>query len=52
VELVKRPGSVMCRKPEPEDPVIKKRKRSRKQIRMLQEKHKNKIKVVKKQKTK
>lgn len=27
MELVKRPGSVMCRKPEPEDPIIKKRKR-------------------------
>ncbi|XP_022177091.1 uncharacterized protein LOC111038349 isoform X2 [Myzus persicae] len=52
VELVERPGSVMCRKPEPEDPVVKKRKRPGKQIRMLKEKHKNKIKVVKKQKTK
>lgn len=52
MELVKRPGSVMCRKPEPEDPIIKKRKRPGKLIRMLQEKHKNKIKVVKKQKTK
>ncbi|NP_001155730.1 uncharacterized protein LOC100166987 [Acyrthosiphon pisum] len=52
VELVERPGSVMRRKPEPEDPVVKKRKRPGKQIRMLREKHKNKIKVVKKQKTK
>ncbi|CAI6366359.1 unnamed protein product [Macrosiphum euphorbiae] len=42
-ELVERPGSVMRRKPEPEDPVIKKRKRPGKQIRMLLEKHKNKI---------
>uniref|UniRef100_A0A2S2PBE0 Nucleolus and neural progenitor protein-like N-terminal domain-containing protein n=1 Tax=Schizaphis graminum TaxID=13262 RepID=A0A2S2PBE0_SCHGA len=49
VELVERPGSVMSRKPEPEDPIIKKRKRPGKRSRMLQEKHKNKIKVVKKQ---
>jgi len=51
VELVERPGSVMCRKPEPEDPVKKRRKRPGKQIRLLQEKQKNKIKVFKKQKT-
>lgn len=52
MELVERPGSVMSRKPEPENPVVmKKRKRPGKQIRMLKEKHKNKIKVVKKQKT-
>lgn len=49
-ELVTNPGSVMCRRPEPENPIIKKRKRPGKQIRMLQEKHKNKINVVKKQK--
>lgn len=39
----------MCRKPDPE-PIVKKRKRPGKQIRMLQEKRKHKIKVVKKQK--
>lgn len=49
-ELVEKPGSVMCRKPEPE-PIIKKRKRPGKQIRMLQEKRKHKINVVKKQRT-
>lgn len=49
-ELVERPGSVMSRRPEPEKPIIKKRKRPGKQIRMLQEKHKNKIKVRKIQK--
>ena len=43
MELVERPGSVMSRKPEPEDPIIKKRKRPGKGSRMLQEKHKNKI---------
>ncbi|XP_025404761.1 uncharacterized protein LOC112679250 isoform X2 [Sipha flava] len=48
-ELVENPGSVMCRKPEPES-FVKKRKRPGKQIRMLQEKRKHKIKVVKKQK--
>lgn len=49
-ELVERPGSVMSRKPEPEKPIAKKRKRPGKQIRMLQEKQKFKKKVVKKQK--
>lgn len=45
-----RPGSVMRRKPEPENEIVKKRKRPGKLIRLLQEKHQNKIKVVKKQK--
>lgn len=49
-ELVERPGSVMSRKPEPEEPMGKKRKRPGKQIRLLQEKYKNKIKTKKKQK--
>ncbi|XP_027838607.1 uncharacterized protein LOC114120781 [Aphis gossypii] len=50
VELVKNPGSVMSRKPEQEDPIMKKRKRPGKRNRMLQEKHNNTIKVVKKRK--
>lgn len=45
-----RPGSVMCRKPEPEESILKKRKRSRQQIRLLQEKNENKIEAVKRQK--
>lgn len=49
-ELVERPGSVMSRKPEPEKPIVKKRKRPGKQIRMLQEKQKFKKKVLKKPK--
>lgn len=47
---MERPGSVMSRRPEPEIPIMKKRKRPGKQIRMLLEKHKNKIKVRKIQK--
>lgn len=35
----------MCRRPEPEEPVIKKRKRPGKQIRMLQEQRKQRIKI-------
>jgi len=49
-ELVARPGSVMRRKPEPENEVVRKRKRPGKLIRLLQEKHENKIKVVKRRK--
>lgn len=58
-ELVEKPGSVMCRKPEPEKPssvmcrkpepeksITKKRKRPGKQIRILQEKRKHKINVM------
>lgn len=40
----------MSRKPEPDNPIVKKRKRPGKKIRMLQEKKNFKKKSVKKQK--